>query len=721
MLRSRTFAGSLSRRFVALAVISTVGVGVGVLALGVNERTRLMIERNGLAASSTAHEMDSHLAALERQVLQVRAIDARQPHGSVADVQPMLAAIVEGDPTLESSTWLDDDGVVVAAAVGSWVGADRSAMVGADRSRTELFVMLSDEDAPVWCDVCISPLTGRPIVSYATPITSGYVVVDVAVEALAVHMLDLARDAEFTPVVVDGNGVVLAHPDPAVAAERRNWSDLEPVAQARQGHTGDFDFASDGKRFFGSTAIVPKTGWTIVMMQPVAQAWRSVRNAAILIALVVVVAAVAATLIALAQAHSLGAPLSDLSAYAGRVGRGDYDEPPGEYRHRELSELAGSLAAMGDAVRDRERQVVESEHQYRYFVETLHAIPWEYDLATDRFTFVGPQTLEMLGRPVEEWTDLDSWAAMIHPEDAERAVAFCQIETTAGRAHAFDYRMLHADGHSVWIRDVVAIRTDAAGGVTLSGVLVDVSAEKDGESDRLAAERARAASEAKSDFLSRVSHELRTPLNSIIGFSGVLLAGLAGDLNDEQRRQIEMIETAGRHQLAVVTQVLDLRRIEAGREQVAARAFDFGETVREVVSLLEPMADEMGIDLSVDLPATDLTVKSDAQKLRQILLNLVSNAVRATAEGSVTVRVLAEGRDVVIAEVRDTGPGMSPEELARAFVAFGLSRRADDRGEGTGLGLTISQRLAGLLGGEIRAESTPGEGSVFTLRFAREL
>lgn len=227
------------------------------------------------------------------------------------------------------------------------------------------------------------------------------------------------------------------------------------------------------------------------------------------------------------------------------------------------------------------------------------------------------------------------------------------------------------------------------------------------------------ANRAKSDFLAAMSHELRTPLNSIIGFSGVLLQNLAGELNTEQRRQVEMIGRSGSRLLSLVDQVLDLEQIEAGQVQIEPTLFDCGSIAAAVADTLRPLANEKGLALEVvpDLHGGD--VFTDRARLEQILLNLVGTAVKYTDTGGVIVEVMCAGGGITYS-VRDTGVGIAPEDLPRIFEDFYQARPAEGgKRLGSGLGLPVSSRLAQLLGGSIEVASTLGEGTEFRLTIPR--
>src|SRR5688572_19803801 len=223
------------------------------------------------------------------------------------------------------------------------------------------------------------------------------------------------------------------------------------------------------------------------------------------------------------------------------------------------------------------------------------------------------------------------------------------------------------------------------------------------------------ANQAKSDFLAVVSHELRTPLNAILGYTDLLDAGIPDPLTHGQQKQIHRIDASARHLLELVTEILTFARLEAGKEEATIEEVDVADVVAEVAAMIAPLAHEKGLGFLVVGPDR-LPLHTDAGMMRQMLLNLLANAVKFTERGGIELRATLDDDDVLL-QVRDTGIGVRPEHRERIFTAFWQVEQGTTRQRGgTGLGLTVTRRLAQLLGGDVTLESEPGAGSVFTIR-----
>ncbi|HEU4484395.1 MAG TPA: PAS domain S-box protein [Povalibacter sp.] len=350
---------------------------------------------------------------------------------------------------------------------------------------------------------------------------------------------------------------------------------------------------------------------------------------------------------------------------------------------------------------------------------------WQLDLKTWHLRWSG-QVCEIFGiDPTNASGNYDAFTQYVHPQDRAMLSAALQ-EAMAGRARLdIQHRIVLRDGTERVVQALGDVKLDAQGvPALLLGTVHDVTDRVRIEAERERRYRAEEADRIKSAFLATMSHELRTPLNSIIGFTGVLLQGLAGPLNPEQNKQLDMVRTSARHLLALVNDVLDISKIEAGQLEIFREPYDVQRSVEKVVNLVRPQALARHLELRTVLGQSLGSLVGDARRFEQVLLNLLSNAIKFTEQGSIELRAehiegftMRDGTSpgsVVRVSVTDTGVGIKPDDLALLFQPFrqldsGLARKH----EGTGLGLAICARLVDLMDGEINVRSRLGEGSTF--------
>jgi PAS domain S-box-containing protein len=381
-------------------------------------------------------------------------------------------------------------------------------------------------------------------------------------------------------------------------------------------------------------------------------------------------------------------------------------------------ELDGAPSVLGISIDVTERERVarelrESRAMLARTEQMARIGSWEWDLAEDRITW-SRELYRILGRsPDRGPLSFDELDGNFSPSHIRRLKEAARRTLRLGQPFSLELDLLSRRGG---IRHCLA-RGEATPGngrrpEKLTGSLQDITGRKRTERKlRDAREAAEAASHAKSEFIANMSHELRTPLNAILGYCQILVREESA--SETQRDGVSVIEKSGHHLLTLINDILDMSRVEVGKVRLESRPLDLRNLVNGVVDMLRFRAMEKGISLSAEMdPAVPRRVRSDAKRLRQILLNLVSNAVKFTERGDVRVEVFpADG--AVGFSVADTGPGIPEDQRDAVFDAFRQLGTPEERSGGTGLGLTISRTLVMLMGGELTLESRAGAGSKF--------
>ena len=372
-----------------------------------------------------------------------------------------------------------------------------------------------------------------------------------------------------------------------------------------------------------------------------------------------------------------------------------------------------------------EEALRKSEERYRLVARATDETIWDSNILADEQTWNGAVET-MFGYPPEQKTSTAWWEEHIHPGDRERILASVNAVLQGdGEVWSEEYRFRRADGEYSTVVDRAYVVRDAEGSPTrMIGSMSDITGRKQYERElREAREEAERANRAKSEFLANMSHEIRTPMNGILGMAELLLDT---PLDEEQREFAETVRLSGQNLMMIINDILDFSKIEAGAMRLETIDLDLRSTVEDVTVLLGGRAQDKGLELASlvehDVPEA---LRGDPGRLRQILTNLLGNAVKFTDEGEVIVRVELVAEDEETATVRfevsDTGIGISPEQQRRLFLAFTQADASTTRRYGgTGLGLAISKQLVTLMGGEMRVQSEPGGGSTFSFTVTLE-
>ncbi|MEB3828837.1 hybrid sensor histidine kinase/response regulator [Phormidium sp. CCY1219] len=293
---------------------------------------------------------------------------------------------------------------------------------------------------------------------------------------------------------------------------------------------------------------------------------------------------------------------------------------------------------------------------------------------------------------------------------------FCPVMESRKGLCDMEYAIAHSNGTQLFLSINAAPLLDPTrkiDGVVLS--ISDITHRKETEAIARARDIAEARNRAKSEFLAHMSHEIRTPLNSILGLSQMLQREIFGTLNPKQKEYVSRIKTSGDHLLELINDILDLSKIEAGKEELQLKEVPVAELCHYCLKIIQERASERGLQLTTHIDPQAKICIADERRLKQMLLNLLSNAIKFTPKGTVSL-IVAKKPEGIEFTVADTGIGVSPEQLPLVFEAFRqIENELNQKTKGTGLGLALTRDFAHLHGGELSAQSTPGQGSEFTI------
>ena len=384
---------------------------------------------------------------------------------------------------------------------------------------------------------------------------------------------------------------------------------------------------------------------------------------------------------------------------------------------------AGVLRRTYGAIQDitDQRQAREERQKNLLRLEkiasTLPCAVYQYQVCPDGrhgFTYISERIADIYGcSPIQLIADNEHAYGIIHPDDIDRVRANDRMLLAEVSEWRQEFRIFR-NGQICWILDQSVPERMPDGTTMWFGFLMDVTWQKQTEKELTEAkDAAEAASHAKSDFLAVMSHEIRTPMNGVLGFAELLAQG---ELTPEQQEHVRTIRQSGEAMLRIINDILDYSRIEAGRLEIEARGFGPEQVIEDVRSIFEPSAIEKSITLEVHVAGRiPARVIGDEARLRQVLMNLASNAVKFTTTGGVVLEIEEIQNGVLRFSVRDTGPGIPLDKLENIFDPFvqadsSIARRFG----GTGLGLAIARRLVELMGGRLEVQSRPGVGSEFS-------
>jgi signal transduction histidine kinase len=576
--------------------------------------------------------------------------------------------------------------------------------------------------------------------------------------------------------VVDDQGYLVAHPDISLVLRKVNLSDLPQVKAAlAAGPEGEVKEVPDARNVAGESVLsasarIAPTNWRVFVEEPQAAVFAPLYDAILRTIVLLLAGVVISVFASLFLARRMVNPVRALRLGAERIGAGDLDARIHVKTGDELEDLAERFNTMTAQLResyaDLEKKVEVRTAELREALDQQTATSNVLKVISGSPTDVTP-VFEAIVRSARDLGEAAN--AYAFRFDGERIHHVASTDDSLGwLEHAANFGAKPADPASISGRVIAArgiVRIDDIGadesyrkltGLDERGKRLGIPLLRDGEvtgiivvawdepgtvpdkfvrllqtfADQAAIavqnvhlfneiqEKSRqleTANKHKSDFLANMSHELRTPLNAIIGFSEVMLSGMAGNMPEKQKEFIGDIRDSGKHLLALINDILDLSKIEAGRMELDIARFDVPAAMANATTLVRGRAERHGIQLVSEVGDGVGAYEGDERKFKQIVLNLLTNAVKFTPEGG-TVTLGAQRRNgAYVFSVTDTGVGIAPEDQQAIFEEFKqVGSDIERKAEGTGLGLALTKRLVELHGGAIRVESVPGRGSKFT-------
>src|SRR5262245_34011388 len=538
-----------------------------------------------------------------------------------------------------------------------------------------------------------------------------------------------------------------------------------------------------GGQFLTAYAPITPLGWLVFVEQPLGEAFAPIQASIVRSVILFVLGLVLSVLASVVLARRMVAPIRTLQEGAARIGAGELGhrikvrtgdelETLGDEFNRTAAQLQESYAGLEQKVEARTRELSKALEEVRALGEVGRAVSstldletvlttivsranelsgtdagamFEYDAAAEEFVLRATQNFEGEILETLRQTRVRKGEGAVGRVAVTRAPVQIPdiLDEGAYRSRLRD--VLVRSGHRALLAVPLLREEHILGGLVVnrkapgefSAEVVDLLTAFAAQS-ALAIQNARLfreiedkgrqleiASKHKSQFLANMSHELRTPMNAIIGVTEMLLEDARALGQEDQIEPHERILRAGKHLLALINDILDLSKIEAGKMELHLESFAVAPLVDDVVTTIQPLADRNGNRVVVEYPVDPGTMRADATRVRQALLNLASNASKFTERGLITVTVARrrdDGRDWVTFAVSDTGIGMTADQMAKLFEEFTQADASTTRKYGgTGLGLAISRRFCRMMGGDIAVESVPGAGSTFTIRLPAEV
>ncbi len=631
----------------------------------------------------------------------------------------ILGNFLQSNPDFERIVYLTSKGKILAASPQA-----------NDFAALNLFQGSISDKPSIMFKPVPSTTTGNLVVHIGMKLKSGNILIgELNLNMLQKRLAGLIPQDHGELVLCDGYGNLIIHPDSRRVMEQDNIGNLSIIQDYRKASPWTTVYRNDDQLFLGTISRVPETAWLILISQPAFTVYFPLISSIVaLLGTAAVLFLIFARYLQFRLRRNVITPLSNVTKSMHMVARGEYDHPfPQTNKFLELAVIEQEFDAMTRNIQLREQEISENEERFRQLVESIHEVFWIQDFATDRILYASPSFEQIWGVPREKL--LDGGLEILSTQmatDRKRVDSAREALRSQGIVFNEEYRILKPDGSTKWIRaQAYPVYDDVGTKVRLVGVAEDITRRKNVESSLHEAKvAAESANTAKTEFLTNMSHELRTPLNGILG---MLQLVKKNKLDEEQAEYVDTAISSSKVLLNVINDILNISQIEAGKMVLHEKLFSPEELLETLYRFFKHSTEGSEIELSIDIgPNFPKLLKGDDVRIRQILFNLVGNAVKFTDSGKVSVSASAlpmlEGSNKVrlLFEVQDTGIGIPSDKIDFVFESFtqvdGTYTRAY---QGTGLGLGIVKKLVQLMNGTIAVESEEGCGT--SVHFTLEL
>ena len=724
--------------FIAVLLIT---IAAGTYTYFRHTTRELILDQQFSMISAKAHDVDHQITVVHNALINVAKV---APHNIL-------------DNHKSAQKWLNDRTGIRTYFGHSLIILDKSGMLlasvpaisekyGVSFAHRDYFIKSMATGKPFISSPFVTVFNDHPVIAFTAPIRSR----DGTINGLLCGFIDLLEKDSLLGTMLTVNPessgymymfatdrTMIIHPDTSRIMKR----DVPPGVnklydKALAGFEGSGEtINSRGLPFLSSFKRLQSTGWILAANYPPAEAYSTIirfRNYYLLGMLFVLLASVA-------LARNLGVGIArPLMEFTSRIN--ELAQPDSDKRQRldvtradEFGLLAGSFNTLLDELQSRENKLKASEARFRTVSE--HTYDWEYwRIADGRLVYVSPSCERVTGYKAEEFLrDPELLTGIIHPDDLAKFTQHLECYGTGvtnDSCQTPDFRIYTKNGEERWIAHICqevydlegqsmgrrACNRDVTKSRQAEEKLLMFSSLMEEKNTELGAALlvAEEATKTKSTFLATMSHEIRTPMNGVIGMTALLLDT---ELNEEQREYAEIVRKSGENLLDLIDNILDFSKIEAHKLEIEMLDFDLRETLEDTVELLALRAVEAGLDLVCRIdPSVPILLKGDPGRIRQIVTNLVGNAIKFTSAGEVVISAEIESNEpmVVRFSVSDTGIGIPESRLSAIFDPFSQAEDSTSRKYGgTGLGLTICRELAELMGGKVGVKSRQGNGSTF--------